>query len=217
MSGDPYVYPGTAVLKNKLDLRDPEELDRAERRLVQTRIQEGAPAGRFDLAHLRAIHRHLFQDVYEWAGELRTLEISKGGSQFQFRQYIETGMADVHRRLEASSFLRGLNRADFAREAGKIIGDVNYVHPFREGNGRTQALYLQQLAAQAGHKLDLTQIDPQGWVGGSIASHRGGYDRLGEVIARALERSHARERSGGAHDMLRGMKSRGDKDNDRER
>ena len=60
-------------------------------------------------------------------------------------------MADVHRRIEASGFLRGLARSDFAGEAGRIIGDVNYVHPFREGNGRTQALYLQQLSGQAGH------------------------------------------------------------------
>lgn len=126
MSGDaadPYLYPGTTVLRNKLGLRDPDELDRVERRMVQLRIQRGVPGGQFDLAHLRAIHRHLFEHVYDWAGELRTLEISKGGNQFQFRQYIETGMADVHRRLEASGFLRGLARSDFAGEAGKIIGD----------------------------------------------------------------------------------------------
>ena len=85
MSDDPYVYPGTNVLKNKLGLHDADALDRAERGLVRLRIQEGAPTGEFDLAHLRTIHRHLFQDVYDWAGELRTLEISKDGNQFQFR------------------------------------------------------------------------------------------------------------------------------------
>ncbi len=63
--------------------------------MVGDRIAEGVPKGSFDLAHLRAIHRHLFQDVYDWAGELRTVEIFKGGNQFQFRQYIPTGMADV--------------------------------------------------------------------------------------------------------------------------
>jgi cell filamentation protein len=200
MSDDPYVYPGTSVLKNKLGLRDAGELDRAERNLVKLRNREPAPTGQFDLAHLRAIHRHLFQDVYDWAGELRTLEISKGGSQFQFRQYIETGMADVHRRLETSDYLRGLPRSNFAREAGKIIGDVNYVHPFREGNGRTQALYLQQLAGQAGHRLDLTRIDPRGWIEGSIAAHRGDYDRLGKVVEQALDGSQEKDRGGKAPD-----------------
>jgi cell filamentation protein len=104
------------------------------------------PSGAFDLAHLRAIHRHLFQDIYEWAGELRTVEINKGGHQFQFRRYIETGMADVHRRLVQGSFLRDLSVPEFAQQAAVIVGDVNYVHPFREGNGRTHAQYLKQLA-----------------------------------------------------------------------
>ena len=110
------------------------------------RTRRRVPSGAFDLAHLRAIHRHLFQDIYEWAGELRTVEINKGGHQFQFRRYIETGMADVHRRLVQGSFLRDLSVPEFAQQAAVIVGDVNYVHPFREGNGRTHAQYLKQLA-----------------------------------------------------------------------
>ncbi|EGF89911.1 uncharacterized protein y4lH [Asticcacaulis biprosthecium C19] len=78
---DPYVYPGTDVLRNRLDLRDHGTLEYAGRNLVQVRIEQGAPYGRFDLAHLKAIHRHLFQDLYAWAGEIRTVEINKDGSQ----------------------------------------------------------------------------------------------------------------------------------------
>jgi cell filamentation protein len=107
------------------------------------RVAEGAPTGNFDLAHLRTMHRHLFQDVYDWVGELRSVEISKDGHQFQFRRFIETGMADVHGRLIRLDFLSGLDAGEFARQAGQIIADVNYVHPFREGNGRTQLLYLE--------------------------------------------------------------------------
>jgi cell filamentation protein len=81
---DPYVYPGTNIIRNRLLITDPQILDRMERRLVIQRTRSGVPGGKFDLAHLRAIHRHLFQDVYDWAGEIRTVEISKGGSQFQF-------------------------------------------------------------------------------------------------------------------------------------
>ena len=80
---DPYTYPGSTVLRNKLGLTHAAQLDRLERRLVTQRAAEGIPAGGFDLAHLRTIHRHLFQDVYDWAGELRTVEIAKGGHQFQ--------------------------------------------------------------------------------------------------------------------------------------
>jgi len=183
---DPYTYPGSPVLRNKLGLRDADRLDRAERRLVTQRAAEGIPSGRFDLAHLRAIHRHLFQDVYDWAGELRTVEIAKGGHQFQFRRFVETGMQDVHQRLVRAALLHGLSRADFATAAGQIIGDVNYVHPFREGNGRTQLFYLAQLAAQAGHPLDLARLDAAGWLTASRAAHEGDYAPMAAAIARAF-------------------------------
>jgi cell filamentation protein len=154
---------------------------------VVLRSRRGIPPGSFDLTHLRAIHRHLFQDVYDWAGELRTVEISKGCQQFQFRQYIQTGMADVHRRLERQRFLRGLPPADFAEQAAVIMGDINYIHPFREGNGRTQLQYLKQLTAEAGHRLDLTGIAGERWVAASTSSHAADYRPMAEVIAGALQ------------------------------
>ncbi len=186
MSGDdPYLYPGSPVLRNKLGITDGTRLDYMERELVAQRISEGVPTGRFDLGHLRAIHRHLFQDVYDWAGELRTVEIAKAGHQFQFRRFIETGMIDVHRRLKDADFFRGLNRERFAAAAGEIIGDVNYVHPFRDGNGRAQLQYLDQLAELAGHPLDLTRLDPKRWLAASKASHGGDYAPLALEVARA--------------------------------
>jgi len=187
MSDDPYCYPPDfSVLQNKFGIRDAEELDYVEREFVSRRSVGNVPTGRFDLAHLKAIHRHLFQDVYEWAGTLRTVEISKGGSQFQFRRFIETGMADVHRRVVERDFLRGLDLDAYAREAGEIIGDVNHVHPFREGNGRTQMLYLRQLTAQAGHRLDVTRIEKEAWMAASRQAHMGRYEAMGACIRQAL-------------------------------
>lgn len=186
MSDDPYVYPGTRTLRNKLGIRQLDLLDYHEREIVMMRPRQGIPSGHFDLKHLKTIHRHLFQDIFDWAGEIRTVEISKGGSQFQFRQFIETGMADVHRRLVESDFLRRLSVPDFAEGAARIIGDVNSVHPFREGNGRAQMYYLKQLAERAGHPIDLTRIDAKGWLEASKASHGGDYGFMAELIARAL-------------------------------
>ncbi len=183
---DPYLYPGTTVLKNKLGIRDTAQLEQAERVLVAQRIAEGIPTGAFGLDHLRTIHRHLFQDVYDWAGETRTMEIAKGGQQFQFRQFIETGMADVQQRIAQGNFLKGLNAADFAEQAGRIMGDVNYVHPFREGNGRTQLLYQEQLAEQAGHPLDLTRLDPERWIDACRRAHEGDYEAMAREISRAF-------------------------------
>jgi cell filamentation protein len=183
VSDDPYVYPGTTVLRNKFDIRDTGQLDKIERRFVTARLEQGPPTGEFDLEHLRAIHRHLFQDVYDWAGELRTVEIAKGGHHFQHRCFIEIGMVNVHGRLVEADFLHGLNRANFAADAAKIIGDVNHVHPFREGNGRAQLEYLRQLGGQAGHKIDPKGLDPKLWITASRAAHDGDYDPMREQIA----------------------------------
>jgi cell filamentation protein len=101
-------------------------------------------------------------------------------------RYIETGMADVHRRLAAADFLKGLTSAAFARQAGVIVGDVKHVHPFREGNGRTQLQYLKQLAENAGHAIALDLLNGPKWVAASRAAHRGEYDPVGKEIAAAL-------------------------------
>jgi len=184
---DPYLYPGSTVLINKLGITDAARLDYVEREYVALRAAQGVPNGGFDLAHLRAIHRHLFQDVYEWAGELRTVEISKGGHQFQFRQFIETGMGDIHRRLVKANFLRDLSPGEFAEAAGEIFGDLNYVHPFREGNGRTQLLFLEQLAEQAGHPLDLARLDPARWLEASRAAHNADYSLMAGEIGQCID------------------------------
>jgi cell filamentation protein len=183
---DLYVYPGTKVLQNKFGITDGSALAEVEREFFLERLQQGTPGGNFDLPHLCAIHRHLFRDVYAWAGELRTVEIAKGGNTFQLFKFIETGMADIHTRLAKRKYLADLSAASFADEAAKIIGDLNYVHPFREGNGRTQLEYLRQLAERAGYPIDPSHLQPKRWLAASIAAHNADYkpmaDEIGNVI-----------------------------------
>lgn len=145
-------------------------------------MSQGVPDGNFDLAHLKAIHKHIFQDVYEWAGEIRTLEIRKGNSQFQFASYIEIGIQSVHERLKASRFLKGTSAEEFANKAGEIIGDINYAHPFREGNGRTQLQFLQKLASHAGHVVDPGRLTKDRWIAASKAAHMANYQPMASAI-----------------------------------
>lgn len=98
-------------------------------------------------------------------------------------------MADVHRRLVKAEFLCGMERSVFVGEAAQIIGDVDCVHPFREGDGRTQLQYLKQLAAQASHSLDLTKIDATGWLDASRQAHRARYALMARLIDYALHLS----------------------------
>ena len=184
---DPYVYPDAPeVLKNRFGIKGAAELDAIERVIVAQRIKEGAPRGEFDLVHVKAIHRHLFQDVYEWAGETRTVELSRGGHHFQPVSYIETGIKNIHDRLIERKFLVGWKRDAFAREAATIIGDLNYVHPFREGNGRTQLQYLKLLSRRAGLDIDLTRLKPDAWQKASRVAHVANYDPMRVAILGAL-------------------------------
>lgn len=181
-----YRYPNSSVLRNKLGLRDPDDLDLAERKIALNQLSLPLPKGKYDLAHLQAIHKHLFQDVYEWAGDLRETNISKGGSFFMPADRIRFAMMDVEKRIKKSDYLKGLRPQSFAKQASHIIGDINHIHPFREGNGRTQLVFLKQLGKKAGHRIDLAQVKKEDWIKGSIQSHHARYDGLEKCIGEMI-------------------------------
>lgn len=181
--------PDHKVLRNKFGISNQENLDTVERELSTSRIRQGCPKGDFDLKHLQSIHHHLFQDTYEWAGEVRTLEISKGGSHFMPRRFIENGMSDIHSRIVSANYLQGTSPPEFSEQAGELIGDLNHVHPFREGNGRTQMQFLKQLSENAGHEIDLRKIDKDQWIDASISSNRGDHSKMQDCIQGALKQN----------------------------
>src|SRR5260221_11572614 len=89
---DPYLYDGTTVLKNLFDIRDPAALKVVERQLTRARAEQGLPGGDLDYGHYKAIHHHLFQDIYEWAGLIRTVNLAKEGSSFCRVEFIDAQM-----------------------------------------------------------------------------------------------------------------------------
>ena len=128
MSSDPYVYPGTTVLKNIPRIRNQEILDRFEADRVGQRsleLLECPLSGLFDIEHLHGIHRYLFQDVYEWAGEFRTVDIAKGNSYFAHVPYIEPTLKSLFEKLSKQQHLRGLNRESFASIAAEILEAIS--------------------------------------------------------------------------------------------
>ena len=186
-SWEDYYYPGTDVLRNKLGIQDKEELERTERFLSEQRLTEGCPEGNFDLAHLQAIHHHLFQDVYEWAGQLRTVDMYKSApGEFKPPDRIEMAVHDAHELAVQADFLRNINVWEFSDKAAQIIGDINKAHPFREGNGRTQFEFLEQLGERAGHNVDTTRIERAAWIEASIDANRGNYGAMNDQIRAAI-------------------------------
>lgn len=171
--GDPYCYRGTRVLRNKLGILDAEQLEAFEEEISKTRAEQPLPSGRLTVTHYRALHRHLFQDVYGWAGQIRTVRIAKGGSMFAYPEHVSVGLRTAFAELRRVNHLRGLSRAAFAPQAAHFLAELNALHPFRDGNGRTQVVFLALLADQAGHPLTLTRLDPSRFLSAMIASFRG--------------------------------------------
>ena len=143
-SHDPYLDPASGVLKNRFGITDQATLEATEASLVALRsyaLAQQPLAGGFDLAHLQAIHRCLFGDVYEWAGQLRTIDIAKGGNAFAHHTYIAVAAAPIFAALAREKHLEGLAPPAFSARAAHYLGEVNALHPFREGNRRAKPLH----------------------------------------------------------------------------
>jgi len=151
--------PDFKVLRNKLGATTSADLlaaenDLLEVRLVELRAHPELVERTFDLRHLQALHRQLFQDVNEWAGELRTVGMARGGGEsFVPPIEIERPIAHAADRIRESSLLQSTAAADLAGEVAYLYDYINFAHPFREGNGRTQREFFAQLLAETGHGL----------------------------------------------------------------
>lgn len=170
---DPYCYRGTQVLKNKAKLRDPDLLRDFELEMTVLRSREALPEGRLDPLHYCAIHHHLFQDVYHWAGKYREVRMSKGGNAFCFPEFIEAATDKHFRRLAQPVFNRGAAREAFIDAATDFLAELNAIHCFRDGNGRTQLTFMHLLARRAGHALQLERVKREFFLPAMIASFGG--------------------------------------------
>ncbi|MCF8169131.1 MAG: Fic family protein, partial [Rhodoferax sp.] len=182
---DTYVYPGSEVLRNKADLRDQAALDEFEADITAMRMAEllNHPIqGKFDLQHLCAMHRHLFQDVYDWAGQIRTVDISRGASRFANFNQIETYLTGQLNGIAKEKFLEGLKPDAFVSRLTHYLGEINAAHPFREGNGRVQRLFCAQLAEQAGYFIVFEIVDQAKMYEVMIASFNGNNQPLNNLL-----------------------------------
>lgn len=161
MPDELYCYPGSSVLKNKIGIRDLERLHEMERKLTMLRILEllDKPVrGAFDLKHLQAIHAYIFQDVYDWAGELRKIDIAKG-NMFCNALFLSEQAEEIFGKLKAEDYLHGLDEDNFAVRLAYYFSEINALHPFREGNGRSQREFIRCLALHNGYVINFVNAD----------------------------------------------------------
>jgi cell filamentation protein len=183
---DPYCYRGSGVLRNVRNIQILDELEAWEVAMVKLRLTDPLPDGSCDTLHYRAVHRHLFQDVYEWAGQYRTVRIAKPGAMFCFPEHIDGQMGLLFAELTEAPFTGGAPRNEFVASAARFVAELNAIHPFREGNGRTQLTFLFLLGDRAGHPLDMALIRPDAMLAAMVESFGGSLKPLENEIALLL-------------------------------
>jgi cell filamentation protein len=180
------------ILRNTFGLRDARELERRIASLSAMRVLELSRAplkGKFDVQHLRRIHQYIFQDVFPWAGDFREVTTSRTNSfGFPPPQFLIPSLETLFAALAGERLLSGLNANAFADRAGYYLGELNAIHPFREGNGRTQREFIRTLALEAGHRVSWRNLTPaENNEASRISFATGNHSGLASIIRTRLE------------------------------
>lgn len=179
-----YCYPEANVLKNKLNIKDADSLLEAERSITALRILElkqSFPDGKLDFSYFKHLHFYIFQDIYGWAGKIRTVNISKG-SQFCLCQFIDDQAIELFQKLERENYL--VDAENIAERLSFYLSELNAIHPFREGNGRTQRIFIEILADRAGYEVDFSEVTAEKMIEASYQSFYKNYDPMNAIMRR---------------------------------
>lgn len=189
MSDKIYCYPNSDILVNKLNIHDRDKLREVERKLTMLRLMdllEKPITGKFDFEHLRNIHKYIFQDIYSWAGKIRTVDIAKS-NMFCKVQFIEMQASELFGKLQNDDYLKQLPKGKFVQKAAYYFSEINALHPFREGNGRTQREFIRQLAYESGYILHFAVINEKEMVEASIDSFICDYKKMETLFTKITE------------------------------
>jgi cell filamentation protein len=190
MSDNKYCYPDSDVLINKLDIRDLEKLHVFERKLTMLRLLElmdKPVSGKFDFKHLQAIHQYIFQDIYDWAGKVRTVDIAKG-NMFCNVKFIDSQADEIFTKLKAEKYLAGLDEETFVKRLAYYFSEINALHPFREGNGRSQREFIRSLALKNGYFIYFDRVTGDEMLSASQKSFLCDYTEMEEVFRECIQK-----------------------------
>jgi cell filamentation protein len=183
---DPYCYPGTSVLRNRLDIREQADLDAFEVEISILRAEEPLPEGDFDPPHYCRIHHHLFQDVYTWAGEYRTVRTSKEGNSFCYPEHIPAQMDALFEKLRNAEAFAELGCEAFLNKFTPFLSELNAIHPFREGNGRAQLALMGLVGESSGNPFHFERLNRETFLPAVINSYFGKLQPLREELRKLL-------------------------------
>jgi cell filamentation protein len=184
-----YCYPDSDVLINKLNIKEPDRLREAERKLSAVRMLElieNPIEGKFDLGHLEKIHGYLFQDIYVWAGKVRTVDIAKD-NMFCKVQFIQPLAEELFSKLKQENYLHKLDKEEIAVKLAYYFAEINALHPFREGNGRTQREFIRELALDAGYTIHFSTVSEEEMLEASKDSFMRNYSKMEKLFRKCID------------------------------
>ncbi len=168
-----YCYKNSNTLINKLEIQDEKLLHKYEAKITAAKLlalrQKGI-IGNFDIAHLNNIHTYLFEDIYPFAGKFRNENIAKGVFRFAEWEYIEPELQRLLEQLKNENYLKGLSKEELAEKLAYYLSELNVLHPYREGNGRTIREFIRELALKNNYILNLSKVSPKDFLNASIKS-----------------------------------------------
>ena len=185
-----YCYPNSNILINKLDIHDKQVLQKYEAKITAAKLlalrQKGI-IGNFDSDHINSIHKYLFEDIYPFAGQYRNENIAKGVFRFAEWEYIEQELNRLLNNLKNENYLYNLSKEDLAERLAFYLSELNVLHPYREGNGRTIREFIRELALKNNYIFDISKIPPSEFLDASMKSIVDTKD-LANIIDRCLEK-----------------------------
>lgn len=189
-----YCYKNSNVLINKLDIHNEKVLQKFEAKITAAKLlalRKKGIIGNFDTQHLIDIHTYLFEDIYPFAGKFRNENIAKGVFRFAEFEYIEPELERLLNELKSENYLEGLSKEDLTQRLAYYLSELNVLHPFREGNGRTIREFIRELALKNGYVLNLSNVSPSDFLKASIKSIVDTTD-LSNLIATCLQQKRVK-------------------------
>lgn len=155
-------YKGTSCLINKFGITNEKQLSEIEADITlakASKLEENPLDGNFDTEHYKSIHRYLFEDLYDWAGKFRTINISKKGTKFADAEDLDDLCNRLFGRLKSNNYFHNMDFENFVENIVDLYSSLNIIHPFREGNGRTERIFIAQLIRKNGYDINFSSID----------------------------------------------------------
>lgn len=184
-------YEGTTCLINKFGITDETKLSEVEADITfakASKLEENPIDGKFDIEHYKAIHRYLFEDLYDWAGQFRTINISKKGTKFVKTDELENLCVKCFDRIKSSNYFRNISFESFVENIVDLYCTLNMLHPFREGNGRTERIFIAQLIRLNGYDIDFSEVDSDYLIIATIQAAQGVTDNLVKIFSEHISK-----------------------------